>query len=187
MRDAEDWPPGPAPRRPPAELARLPGPTGPRSGRLLRSTRAGSIAARLACQPVYRYIVVGGIVYVFEIAAILTAQRLGASAVLAVGLSFWFGLILSFVLQKLVTFSDKRLHHKVLVPQLVAFSLLVLFNFGFTILVTKLLEHELPAVITRTLAIGITTLWNFYLYKTRIFTSSLALLQPADACPEDAA
>jgi len=48
----------------------------------------------------------------------------------------------------------------------------VLFNFGFTLALTKLLEHVLPAVVTRTLAVGMTTLWNFYLYKTRIFKSA---------------
>jgi putative flippase GtrA len=120
-------------------------------------------------KPGYRYLLVGGSVYVLELVVIVVAQRLGAGPVLAVGLSFWIGLVISFVLQKLVTFSDKRLHHQVLLPQIIAVSLLVIFNFGFTILVTKLLSHDLPAVITRTLALGITTIWNFYLYRTRIF------------------
>lgn len=123
-------------------------------------------------RPLYRYLVIGGSVYVFELVVILLAQRSGANAVLAVGLSFWMGLIVSFGLQKLVTFSDKRLHHKVLIPQLVAFSLLVLFNFGFTLIVTKLLSPPLPPVLTRTIALGVTTLWNFYLYRTRIFKTS---------------
>jgi putative flippase GtrA len=123
-------------------------------------------------KPGYRYLLVGGAVYVLEVAVIVVAQRLGASPVLAVGLSFWIGLVFSFVLQKLVTFGDKRLHHRVLSMQIIAVALLVIFNFGFTLLVTKLLYRELPAVVTRTLALGITTIWNFYLYKTRIFKSS---------------
>jgi putative flippase GtrA len=120
-------------------------------------------------QPGYRYLVVGVSVYIFELLVIVAAQRLGAGAVLAVGLSFWLGLLVSFGLQKAVTFSDRRTHHRVLLPQIAAFSLLVLFNFGFTLLVTKLLSPPVPAVITRTIALGITTFWNFYLYKTRIF------------------
>lgn len=116
-----------------------------------------------------RYLVIGISVYIFELVVIVVAQSAGASAVEAVGLSFWLGLIVSFLLQKLVTFGDKRMHHKVLIPQVIAFSLLVVFNFGFTVLVTKLLASFVPAVATRTLALGITTLWNFYLYKTRIF------------------
>jgi len=182
MGDDQDVTPARAARVMAAEPAHFPAAS--RSDHPVMNKRWSSVTARLASRPGYRYIVVGGSVYVFEIAAILVAQHLGASAVLAVGLSFWFGLVLSFVLQKLVTFSDKRLHHKVLVPQIVAFSCLVLFNFGFTIIVTKLMEHTLPAVVTRTLAIGVSTLWNFYLYKTRIFKSSLAGLQPDAALSE---
>jgi LmbE family N-acetylglucosaminyl deacetylase/putative flippase GtrA len=119
--------------------------------------------------PVQRYLVIGISVYAFELLVIVAAQALGASSVLAVGVAFWLGLIVSFGLQKIVTFGDKRLHHRILVPQLIAFSLLVLFNFGFTLLFTKLLEDTLPAVWCRTLALAVTTIWNFYLYKTRIF------------------
>ena len=120
-------------------------------------------------RPGLRYVVVGGTTYVVELAVIVLAQHLGASAVRAVAISFWFGLVVSFTLQKLVTFGDKRTHHKVVLPQIATFSLLVLFNFGFTIEVTRLLQHVLPVVAIRTLAIGVTTLWNYYLYKTRIF------------------
>jgi putative flippase GtrA len=119
-----------------------------------------------------RYLVIGVSVYLLELLIIVAAQQLGASAVVAVGLSFWIGLGISFGLQKLVTFGDKRLHHKVLIPQIAAYCLLVLFNFGFTILVTDLLSPPVPPVITRTLALATTTIWNFYLYKTRIFKTS---------------
>jgi putative flippase GtrA len=116
-----------------------------------------------------RYVAIGVCVYLLELLIILIAQRLGASAVAAVAISFWLGLAVSFSLQKIITFGDKRLQRKVLVPQVVAYGLLVLFNFGFTVLVTGLLSPPVPPVITRTLAIAITTIWNFYLYKTRIF------------------
>ena len=123
-------------------------------------------------KPSYRYVMVGGGVYLLELVVIVAAGWLGASSLLAVGLSFWIGLVVSFGLQKMLTFGDKRMHHRVLIPQLFAFSLLVLFNFGFTLLVTKLLSSVVSPVITRTLALGCTTIWNFYLYKTRIFKFS---------------
>jgi len=125
----------------------------------------------LTPRPGLRYLTIGGSVYLLELVVIIIAQRLGASAVLAVGLSFWIGLVVSFSLQKLITFNDRRLHHRVLIPQVVAFSLLVLFNFAFTLAVTKLLGSNVPAVVSRTIALGLTTIWNFYLYKTRIFIS----------------
>lgn len=122
-------------------------------------------------KPSYRYLIIGVSVYLLEIVVIFIAQAAGAGPVLAVGLSFWIGLIVSFILQKVVTFGDKRLHHKVLLPQVIAFSLLVIFNFGFTVLITNLLSPPVPAVITRTIALATTTIWNFYLYRTRIFKS----------------
>lgn len=118
-----------------------------------------------------RYLVVGVSVYALELIVIVIAQQLGASSVVAVGVAFWVGLVISFTLQKFVTFGDKRTHHKVVIPQLLATTALVLFNFGFTLVVTKLLADVVPAVISRTLALGVTTIWNFYLYKTRIFKS----------------
>jgi putative flippase GtrA len=132
---------------------------------------------KLLDSPGYRYLIIGGSVYLLELVVIFAALAAGTSSVTAVGLSFWIGLVVSFLLQKLVTFGDKRLHHKVLIPQIIAFSLLVLFNFGFTLLVTAWLSPPVPAVITRTLALGTTTLWNFYLYKTRIFNTDVAPLQ----------
>jgi putative flippase GtrA len=72
-----------------------------------------------------RYLVIGVSVYILELVIIIVAQALGSGPVLAVGLSFWLGLSFSFGLQKLVTFGDKRLHHKVLIPQVIAYCLLV--------------------------------------------------------------
>lgn len=123
-------------------------------------------------RPGIRYLLIGGSVYVFELAVIVVAQIAGAGPVFAVALSFILGTMVSFVLQKFVTFGDKRTHHKIVATQLLATCLLVVFNFGFTLLVTNLLSPPLPAVITRTLALGTTTIWNFYLYKTRIFKKS---------------
>jgi putative flippase GtrA len=127
-------------------------------------------------RPFGRYLVVGVSVYLFEVVVIIIAQWWGANAVVAVAVSFWLGLIVSFFLQKLVTFRDKRMHHKILIPQLLAAGLLVLFNFGFTVLMTSWLGHLMPAFIVRTLALGITTIWNFYLYKTSIFKQSEELV-----------
>lgn len=120
-------------------------------------------------KPGARYLLIGGSVYAFELLVIVIAQAQGASPVLAVAISFCLGTIVSFILTKLVTFSDRRMHHKVVLPQVAATIALVLFNLGFSLLLTKILEDTLPPVVTRTVALGITTIWNFYLYRTHIF------------------
>lgn len=129
-----------------------------------------NLLKRLPISPAMRrYLVIGVSIYLFELLVIYVARLMGASNLLAVGLSFWLGLLVSFGLQKMVTFGDKRFHHRILIPQLIAFSLLVLVNFGFTLLVTQLLGTLLTPFGARTIALAITTLWNFYLYKTKIF------------------
>src|SRR5438132_1018606 len=97
-------------------------------------------------KPGYRYLFIGGSIYLFELAVIVVAQQFGASAVWAVALSFGLGTLISFFLQKFVTFGDKRMHHKILIPQIIATTLLILWNLGFSVLVTKLLQHHAPAV-----------------------------------------
>ena len=132
-----------------------------------------NLIQKLLSTPKGRYLLVGVSIYILELIVIILAQKAGASAVVSVAISFWVGLSCSFILQKLITFRDRRTHHRVLIGQVAAVALLVLWNFGFTILVTKLLSGILP-VITRTVALLITTIWNYYLYKTRIFTDSNA-------------
>lgn len=119
-----------------------------------------------------RYLIVGGTVYILEIIIIIVTQALGASPTKAVAISFSLGLIVSFFLQKLFSFNDRRMHHKIFIPQAIAVGLLVVWNFCFTIGITRLLQDTLAPTVTRTLALGITTIWNYYLYKTHIFTPS---------------
>ena len=120
-------------------------------------------------KPGVRYLLIGGSVYVLELAIIWAAQSVGLSAVAAVAVAFVIGTLVSFALQKLVTFGDKRKKARIVGVQLAATIGLVMFNFGFTVLCTALLQKHLPAVAIRTGALLITTIWNFYLYRTRIF------------------
>jgi len=120
-----------------------------------------------------RYLLVGGSAYIIEILIILEGQKLGKNGTLVVAISFWVGLIYTFILQKYFSFGDSRSHHKILLPQLLKVCALVLFNFCFTIVLTILLRHVLPLVVTRTIAIGITVLWNYYLYNRHIFKAAI--------------
>lgn len=118
---------------------------------------------------IFRYVLIGGSAYVIEIATILAAQRLGANSVAAVALSFWIGFVYTFILQKFFTFDDNRTGGKIIASQASMVAALVILNFVFTISVTVVLQHWLPAMVIRTVAVALTTVWNFYLYKTRVF------------------
>lgn len=123
----------------------------------------------IIARPFARYLIIGVSVYLFELVVIFVAQHLGATALVAVALSYWLGFLVSFGLQKFITFGDTRMHHRVIVSQLIATALLIGFNFIFTLFVTRSLTGIVSPMVSRTLALGMTTVWNFYLYRTRIF------------------
>lgn len=123
-----------------------------------------------------RYLLIGGSIYLFELAVITVLKLYGSSDVVAVGTSFWTGLLLSFALQKWVTFNDRRTQVKIVGQQLAAFGCLVLFNFIFTLAVARILHAIVPAAISRTIALGITTVWNYYLYRTRLFKAAAGVI-----------
>ena len=118
-----------------------------------------------------RYIIVGGTSYAIELAALLLLVHvLHFNTTLAVSVGFWLGLVISFLLQKFLAFKNTDTRARRLTIQTVYYALLVLFNYGFTLLFVHLLEPFIDLSIARTLALIITTAWNYVIYKKVIFT-----------------
>ena len=118
-----------------------------------------------------RYIIVGGSVYALELATLLALKHLTGNSAFAITVSFIVGLVISFVLQKVVAFQDRQTSRAVVLPQIFAVSALIFVNYLFTLFAVTLLEDYMPLIISRTLALVCTTLWNFYFYKFHIFKS----------------
>ena len=117
-----------------------------------------------------RYIIVGGTSYAIELAALLLLVHvLHFNTTLAVSIGFWLGLVISFLLQKFLAFKNTDTRARRLTIQTVYYALLVLFNYGFTLLFVHLLEPFIDLSIARTLALIITTAWNYIIYKKVIF------------------
>lgn len=118
-----------------------------------------------------RYIIVGGTSYAIELSVLLLLVRVfHFNTTLAVSIGFWLGLVISFLLQKFLAFKNNDTRARRLTIQTVYYALLVLFNYGFTLLFVHLLEPFIDLSITRTLALIITTAWNYVIYKKVIFT-----------------
>jgi putative flippase GtrA len=117
-------------------------------------------------QKLIRYIIVGGVAYLIEMATLFGLKD-GAkySSIKSVAISYWVGFAAAFLLQKIVTFRnhDKRVH--VLAKQILAYSCLVLFNYVITLLAVKLLTPQLSVFLVRTLVIALATIWNYYFYN----------------------
>ena len=118
-----------------------------------------------------RYIIVGGTSYAIELSVLLLLVRVfHFNTTLAVSIGFWLGLVISFLLQKFLAFKNTDTRARRLTIQTVYYALLVLFNYGFTLLFVHLLEPFIDLSIARSLALIITTAWNYVIYKKVIFT-----------------
>ncbi len=117
-----------------------------------------------------RYLVTGVVAYVVEMATLFGLHHgIGWSAVASVSMSFWVGLSVAFLLQKLVTFQNYHRNAKALFRQLVGYGILVAWNYGFTVAAVAVLQHVMPVYAIRTICILIIVSWNFIIYK-KLFT-----------------
>lgn len=116
-----------------------------------------------------RYLVTGGGSYAIELAVLYTLVSGGTDKVVAVAISFWFGLLISFLLQKFFAFSNTQRTYKKILWQTASYTALVLVNYGFTIFFVSSFADTIGLFVARTLALIITTGWNFVIYSKVIF------------------
>lgn len=128
-----------------------------------------NFSQKLAHHSLARYIFIGGVTYIFDIGILVgfynglhTSQSLAASA------SFWAGLLFSFLLQKLVAFQDYQKEVKAISRQAVWYALLVAVNYLITVTIVNLFAGKY-IILSRTLALLVTTCWNYLIYKKLIF------------------
>ena len=139
---------------------------------MTKSVQSDLASQTMAKAKLFRYLIVGGAAYLIEMAALYGLRHgLGLSPLRSVAISFWIGLVIAFLLQKLITFEnyDRRAH--VLAKQSVIYGVLVAWNYGFSLILVELLDESLSVFIIRTLAIAIVTSWNFFIY-VKLFESS---------------
>ncbi len=124
------------------------------------------IIIRLRHSQPFRYIFIGGVSYVVEMAVLLfLAYILHLSPGVSVALSFWVGLMVAFTLQKYIAFNNKTSSRKVIGKQATLYGGLVLLNYIFTLVFVSLFVGLLGLAISRTVALIITTFWNYFVYR----------------------
>jgi putative flippase GtrA len=113
-----------------------------------------------------RYILVGGVAYFLEITSLYFLNHVaGLSPLKSVAISFWVGFVVAFVLQKFITFQNYDKRARIVMGQLALYSLLVVWNYAFTLVLVKFFASTISVFIVRTVAILIITSWNFFIYK----------------------
>lgn len=121
---------------------------------------------RLRSNKLVRYVVVGGLAYLVEMGALFVLRdTFGLGAVTAVAISFWIGFVVAFLLQKFVAFQHHDTRPKVLARQLTVYSVLVAWNYAFTLVVAQIFANQASIFVLRTIVILIVTVWNFAVYR----------------------
>ena len=116
-------------------------------------------------QPV-RYVFTVGILYVADVSSLLFLSHIFSfSPVLAVACSFWVAFVVSFVLQKYLTFGNKQKGKRELGKQTLLYGLLVVFNYAVTLLFVAMFTDILGLVVARTAVLLLTVIWNYFVYK----------------------
>lgn len=123
-------------------------------------------------KPIVKYLLVGGSTYALELLVIYLLKLFGLNDVIAVGIAFWFGLAASFVLQKLIAFSNKDRSARTVGRQAIMYGMLVAVNYVFTLGTVALFSETFGVFLTRTVALIITTFWNFFIYRNVIFKNT---------------
>lgn len=122
---------------------------------------------------IVRYVFFGGLSYIIEIAIIQISLITLHDNIVSVTIGFWSGLVIAFLLQKMFAFQDGQKKPKRLLSQMLAYGLLIVINYLFTLGVVWALGNTIMGVIgARTIALVITTVWNFFAYKYVIFKTA---------------
>lgn len=115
---------------------------------------------------IIRYLVVGAVAFVIEMSALFILHNvLKFSSVTSVAISFWVGFAIAFILQKMVTFKNYQKSAKALSKQLVFYTILVSWNYVFSLSVVALLSENFSVYALRTGTIIVIICWNFIIYK----------------------
>jgi putative flippase GtrA len=133
---------------------------------LIEENRLVSLAKRYINTNLKRYIVVGGFAYVSEMLVIYVCLNLlNITNVESVAISYWFGLVIAFFLQKIITFgnTDRRVH--ILGKQLIIYAVLVGSNYLLTIIAVGIFSKYLNVYFVRTMVIIFITVINYNVYK----------------------
>ena len=118
---------------------------------------------------VVRYCLVGGLSYAIELSTLFGLYfGLHVQRTIATAIAFWVGLFISFILLKLLAFHDYQKEIRAIGKQSAQYGVLVGINYTFTLLIVSLFSNHY-LLYSRTLALLITTLWNYFFYKKIIF------------------
>ncbi len=122
---------------------------------------------RLLKNSAVRYLIVGGLSFVVDFGLLaFFYQIVGLQIWLATGIAFAGSFVINYLLQRTFAFQSGIGHGR----GLFRYSALVAFNtLATTVLVTLLAATPVGWVLGKIITTGLTTVWNFFVYKYWVF------------------
>ncbi|CCE76203.1 GtrA family protein [Clavibacter nebraskensis] len=113
------------------------------------------------------YLAVGGAAFVVDLGLLIVGRDLlGWPLAAASATSFWAGLVVSYVMQRFLTFRDQRSDWH----SLWKYGVLVAVNSLATVLVIELFDRiGLGYIVGKFVSTALTTLWNYAAYRFWVF------------------
>jgi putative flippase GtrA len=122
-----------------------------------------------------RYLAVGGTTFIIDFGILYVLHgifKLNLAA--STSVSYWVSISYNFVLNRYWTFDvaekENLKHH------LTTYFVLLVFNYLFTVTFVSFVGAHINYVIAKALAVGISMIWTYYVYKNYIFTKRQTVL-----------
>lgn len=131
------------------------------------------IYKRLIEKELFKYLAIGGVAFVVDYLALLTAYYVFKfPLVIASSVGFLCGFLISYSANRFWVFGNsgaKRSPKR----QLIEYGLLVGFNYAFTVFsLHYLLELGVKPEIGKLIIMSLIVVWNFVIFKTKIFSDT---------------
>jgi len=115
-----------------------------------------------------RYLLIGGSSFVIDIGLLIILHgSFGLSVALSTTIGYWVSVVYNFNLHRIWTFggiSNKKIHQ-----HLIPYSLLLAFNYLFTVIFVSFSSHHINYAVAKTLCVIMQTTWNYFIYNKVIF------------------
>ncbi|WP_298460433.1 GtrA family protein [uncultured Cellulomonas sp.] len=117
--------------------------------------------------PLLAYVLVGGLSYAVDAGLLLAlSSGLGVAVWVAATVGYWTSVVVNFGLNRLLFHTGAGGVHR----HAVRYGALLAVNYLVTLGVLHLGEQlGVPLLVTKTFAVGLTTCWNFVLYRVWVF------------------
>lgn len=129
--------------------------------------RSRPLFLRLRSSSAARYLIVGGLSFLFDIGMLwLLHDGIGVPLAAATAVAFLLSFVVTYALQRTVTFHSSN----AVAPSVLRYAILVIFNtFATTAIVWALDAIGLRWEIGKVVAVAATTLWNYLAYRYWVF------------------